>query len=111
MAKGTIKPARARMDEAAAAAISGALTVARDMGGEGRSGAAKSRDGGTQAVNFSMSKPMYEELKKVFGGAGYSFAQGCRMAFDYILSEISEGNLEVRESGFRKTLSARVGRF
>ena len=52
----------------------------------------------------------YEELKKVFGGAGYSFAQGSRMTFDYILSEIADGNIEIRESGFRKTLSARVGR-
>ena len=53
---------------------------------------------------------MYEEIKKVFGGAGYSFAQGSRMTFDYILSEIADGNIEIRESGFRKTLSARVGR-
>ena len=32
------------------------------------------------------------------------------MTFDYILSEIADGNIEIRESGFRKTLSARVGR-
>lgn len=32
------------------------------------------------------------------------------MTFDYIISEILDGNLEFRESGFRKTLLSRVGR-
>ncbi|MBQ5472692.1 MAG: hypothetical protein IKJ59_13625 [Clostridia bacterium] len=110
MAKGTIKSNKDVMNEAATEALKNTLTVVQDMTEVKETQTKKERNNETQAVNFNMSKSMYEELKKVFGGAGYSFAQGSRMTFDYILSEIADGNIEIRESGFRKTLSARVGR-
>lgn len=68
----------------------------------------KSKD--LQLVNFNLPKDKYEEYKKMFGAAGFTFARGNRMVLDYILREIQDGNLELTESGFRKTLSARVGR-
>lgn len=62
-----------------------------------------------QLVNFKLPKDKYEEYKKMFGAAGYSFAKGNRMILDYIYSEIHDGNLELRESGIKQTVSARVG--
>ena len=46
----------------------------------------------------------------MFGAAGYSFSKGTRMILDYIYSEVQSGNIEIRESGIKQTLSARVGR-
>ena len=46
----------------------------------------------------------------MFGSAGYSFSKGTRMILDYIYSEIQNGNIELRESGIKQTLAARVGR-
>lgn len=63
-----------------------------------------------QLVNFNLPKDKYEEYKKLFGAEGFSFARGNRMVLDYVMREIQEGNLELTESGFRKTLSARVSR-
>ncbi len=68
----------------------------------------KSKD--VQLVNFNLPKDKYEEYKKMFGAAGFTFARGNRMVLDYVLREIKDGNIELTESGFRKTLSARVGR-
>ena len=110
MAKGTIKSNKELMNEAATEALKDTLSVVQDMKETEETQTKKERSNELQTVNFNMSKSMYEELKKLFGGAGYSFAQGSRMTFDYILSEIADGNIELRESGYRKTLSARVGR-
>lgn len=110
MAKSTIKPSvNSVIQENVNEAVQRLKAVAEDMAEEQTKTESK-KDNKIQTVNFNMSKSMYEELKKLYGGAGYSFAQGARMTFDYIISEILDGNLELRESGFRKTLSARVGR-
>ena len=63
-----------------------------------------------QLVNFKLPKSKYEEYKKMLGAAGYSFSKGTRMILDYIYSEVQSGNIEIRESGIKQTLSARVGR-
>ena len=63
-----------------------------------------------QLVNFKLPIDKYEEYKKMFGAEGFSFSKGNRMCLDYILREIRDGNLELTESGFRKTASGRVGR-
>lgn len=110
MTKGTIK-SKQSMADAAAIALQDTKNVALDMEEVTNDRKEKKeRSNEIQTVNFNMSKSMYEELKKLYGGAGYSFAQGARMTFDYILSEIEDGNIELRESGFRKTLLSRVGR-
>lgn len=63
-----------------------------------------------QLVNFKLPKNQYEEYKKMFGAAGYSFSKGCRMVLDYIYSEIQDGNIELREAGIKKTISAKIGK-
>lgn len=63
-----------------------------------------------QLVNFKLPIDKYEEYKKMFGAEGFSFSKGNRMCLDFILREIRDGNLELTESGFRKTASGRVGR-
>lgn len=61
-----------------------------------------------QLVNFNLPKAKYEEYKKMFGAEGFSFARGTRMVLDFVLREIQDGNLELTESGFRKTLLSKV---
>ena len=63
-----------------------------------------------QLVNFKLPKNKYEEYKKLFGAEGFLFAKGNRMCLDFILREIKDGNLELTESGFRKTLTARINK-
>lgn len=109
---GTIKPSKTtEMQRNAAAVMDRVKAVDQDMNEEVRvveEKKEKSKD--LQLVNFNLPKDKYEEYKKMFGKEGFSFARGSRMCLDYIMREIQDGNLELTESGFRKTLSARVGR-
>lgn len=109
---GTIKPsAKSEMQRNASAVMDRVKAVDQVMNEEVQAveeKKEKSKD--LQLVNFNLPKDKYEEYKKMFGAAGFTFARGNRMVLDYILREIQDGNLELTESGFRKTLSARVGR-
>ena len=63
MAKGTIKSNKDVMNEAATEALKNTLTVVQDMTEVKETQTKKERNNETQAVNFNMSKSMYEELK------------------------------------------------
>ena len=108
MAKATIK---ARTENSASAVLQRVQAVADDMVEEKKEVEAKKEPSKEeQLVNFKLPKSKYEEYKKMFGAAGYSFSKGTRMILDYIYSEVQSGNIEIRESGIKQTLSARVGR-
>lgn len=107
MAKATIK---ARTEDSASAVLQRVQAVADDMVEEKKEVEAKKEPSKEeQLVNFKLPKSKYEEYKKMFGSAGYSFSKGTRMILDYIYSEIQNGNIELRESGIKQTLAARVG--
>lgn len=110
MAKSTIKPSSAIAD-----GISDfkerANAISQDMTEEVKKEEVKTeKSKKEQLVNFKLPIDKYEEYKKMFGAEGFSFSKGNRMCLDYILREIRDGNLELTESGFRKTASGRVGR-
>lgn len=110
MAKSTIKPSSAIAD-----GISDfkerANAISQDMTEETKKEEVKvEKSKKEQLVNFKLPIDKYEEYKKMFGAEGFSFSKGNRMCLDYILREIRDGNLELTESGFRKTASGRVGR-
>ncbi len=110
MAKSTIKPSSAIAD-----GISDfkerANAISQDMTEETKKEEVKAeKSKKEQLVNFKLPIDKYEEYKKMFGAEGFSFSKGNRMCLDYILREIRDGNLELTESGFRKTASGRVGR-
>lgn len=110
MAKSTIKPSSAIAD-----GISDfkerANAISQDMTEEVKKEEVKTeKSKKEQLVNFKLPIDKYEEYKKMFGAEGFSFSKGNRMCLDYILREIRDGNLELTESGFRKTLLSRVGR-
>lgn len=108
MAKATIK---ARTENSASEVIQRVSAVAEDMVEEKKEvETRKEPSKEEQLVNFKLPKSKYEEYKKMFGAAGYSFSKGTRMILDYIYSEVQSGNIEIRESGIKQTLSARVGR-
>lgn len=108
MAKATIK---ARTENSASEVIQRVSAVAEDMVEEKKEvETRKEPSKEEQLVNFKLPKSKYEEYKKMFGSAGYSFSKGTRMILDYIYSEIQNGNIELRESGIKQTLAARVGR-
>jgi predicted porin len=108
MAKATIK---ARTENSASEVLQRVSAVAEDMVEEKREvETRKEPSKEEQLVNFKLPKSKYEEYKKMFGAAGYSFSKGTRMILDYIYSEVQSGNIEIRESGIKQTLSARVGR-
>lgn len=110
MAKGTIKP-REAMSEGVSDFMARAQAVSQEMTEEVKKEEVKSEKAKKeQLVNFKLPVDKYEEYKKMFGAEGFSFSKGNRMCLDYILREIRDGNLELTESGFRKTISARVGR-
>lgn len=107
MAKATIK---ARTENSASEVIQRVSAVAEDMVEEKKEvETRKEPSKEEQLVNFKLPKSKYEEYKKMFGAAGYSFSKGTRMILDYIYSEVQNGNIEIRESGIKQTLSARVG--
>ncbi len=113
MAKATIKPSTTK--DAISAGVSefaeGIKAISQDMAANEKAAEIqeeKSKE--EQLVNFKLSKDKYEEYKKMFGSAGYSFSKGVRMVLDYIYAEIKDGSLEIRESGIKQTLAARVGR-
>lgn len=56
----------------------------------------------TQVATVVFSLDDYIEYKKIFGGEGYSFAQGTRMILDFMRREMKDGTLELTQSGFRK---------
>ncbi len=108
MAKATIK---ARTENSANEVIQRFSAVAEDMVEEKKEvETRKEPSKEEQLVNFKLPKSKYEEYKKMFGAAGYSFSKGTRMILDYIYSEVQSGNIEIRESGIKQSLSARVGR-
>ena len=108
MAKATIK---ARTENSASEVLQRDSAVAEDMVEEKKEvETRKEPSKEEQLVNFKLPKSKYEEYKKMFGAAGYSFSKGTRMILDYIYSEVQNGNIEIRESGIKQTLSARVGR-
>ena len=108
MAKATIK---ARTENSASEVLQRVSAVAEDMVEEKKEvETRKEPSKEEQLVNFKLPKSKYEEYKKMFGAAGYSFSKGTRMILDYIYSEVQSGNIELRESGIKQTLSARVGR-
>lgn len=108
MAKATIK---ARTENSASEVLQRVSAVAEDMVEEKKEvETRKEPSKEEQLVNFKLPKSKYEEYKKMFGSAGYSFSKGTRMILDYIYSEIQNGNIELRESGIKQTLAARVGR-
>ena len=108
MAKATIK---ARTENSASEVLQRVSAVAEDMVEEKKEvETRKEPSKEEQLVNFKLPKSKYEEYKKMFGSAGYSFSKGTRMILDYIYSEIQNGNIELRESGIKQSLSARVGR-
>lgn len=108
MAKATIK---ARTENSANEVIQRFSAVAEDMDEEKKEiETRKEPSKEEQLVNFKLPKSKYEEYKKMFGAAGYSFSKGTRMILDYIYSEVQCGNIEIRESGIKQSLSARVGR-
>ncbi len=108
MAKATIK---ARTENSASEVLQRVSAVAEDMVEEKKEvETRKEPSKEEQLVNFKLPKSKYEEYKKMFGAAGYSFSKGTRMILDYIYSEIQNGNIELRESGIKQTLAARVGR-
>lgn len=108
MAKATIK---ARTENSANAVLQRVSAVAEDMVEEKKEvETRKEPSKEEQLVNFKLPKSKYEEYKKMFGAAGYSFSKGTRMILDYIYSEVQSGNIEIRESGIKQSLSARVGR-
>ena len=108
MAKATIK---ARTENSASEVLQRVSAVAEDMVEEKKEvETRKEPSKEEQLVNFKLPKSKYEEYKKMFGAAGYSFSKGTRMILDYIESEVQSGNSEIRESGIKQTLSARVGR-
>ena len=99
MAKATIK---ARTENSANAVLQRVQAVTEDMVEEKKEVEAKKEPSKEeQLVNFKLPKSKYEEYKKMFGSAGYSFSKGTRMILDYIYSEIQNGNIELRESGKR----------
>lgn len=107
MAKATIK---ARTENSASEVLQRVSAVAEDMVEEKKEvETRKEPSKEEQLVNFKLPKSKYEEYKKMFGAAGYSFSKGTRMILDYIYSEVQNGNIEIRESGIKQTLSARVG--
>lgn len=108
MAKATIK---ARTENSASEVLQRVSAVAEDMVEEKKEvETRKEPSKEEQLVNFKLPKSKYEEYKKMFGAAGYSFSKGTRMILDYIYSEVQNGNIEIRESGIKQSLSARVGR-
>ena len=108
MAKATIK---ARTENSASEVLQRVSAVAEDMVEEKKEvETRKEPSKEEQLVNFKLPKSKYEEYKKMFGAAGYSFSKGTRMILDYIYSEVQSGNIEIRESGIKQTLSSRVGR-
>ena len=108
MAKATIK---ARTENSASEVLQRVSAVAEDMVEEKKEvETRKEPSKEEQLVNFKLPKSKYEEYKKMFGAAGYSFSKGTRMILDYIYSEVQSGNIEIRESGIKQSLSARVGR-
>ena len=108
MAKATIK---ARTENSASEVLQRVSAVAEDMVEEKKEvETRKEPSKEEQLVNFKLPKSKYEEYKKMFGAAGYSFSKGTRMILDYIYSEVQNGNIELRESGIKQTLAARVGR-
>ena len=109
---GTIKPSKkTEMEKNASAVMNRVKAVDQVMNEEVHAVEEKKEKAkDLQLVNFNLPKDKYEDYKKMFGAAGFTFARGNRMVLDYILREIQDGNLELTESGFRKTLSARVGR-
>ena len=110
MAKSTIKPSVA-ITEGISDFKERANAISQDMTEETKKEEVKvEKSKEEQLVNFKLPKNKYEEYKKLFGAEGFSFAKGNRMCLDFILREIKDGNLELTESGFRKTLSSRVGR-
>ena len=107
MAKATIK---ARTENSASELIQRVSAVAEDMVEEKKEvETRKEPSKEEQLVNFKLPKSKYEEYKKMFGAAGYSFSKGTRMILDYIYSEVQNGNIEIRESGIKQSLSVRVG--
>lgn len=109
MAKGTIK-ARDAISDGISDFMTRAQAVSQEMTEEVKKEEVKSEKAKKeQLVNFKLPVDKYEEYKKMFGAEGFSFSKGNRMCLDYILREIRDGNLELTESGFRKTISARVG--
>lgn len=108
MAKATIK---ARTENSASEVLQRVSAVAEDMVEEKKEvETRKEPSKEEQLVNFKLPKSKYEEYKKMFGAAGYSFSKGTRMILDYIYSEVQSGNIEIRESGIKQSLAARVGR-
>ena len=108
MAKATIK---ARTENSASEILQRVQAVAEDMEEEKKEAETKREPSKEeQLVNFKLPKSKYEEYKKMFGSAGYSFSKGTRMILDYIYSEVENGNIEIRESGIKQTLTSRVGR-
>ena len=108
MAKATIK---ARTENSASEVLQRVSAVAEDIVEEKKEvETRKEPSKEEQLVNFKLPKSKYEEYKKMFGAAGYSFSKGTRMILDYIYSEVQSGNIEIRESGIKQSLSARVGR-
>jgi len=108
MAKSTIK---ARTENSANEILQRVQAVAEDMDEEKKEAKIKKEPSKEeQLVNFKLPKSKYEEYKKMFGSAGYSFSKGTRMILDYIYSEVENGNIEIRESGIKQTLTSRVGR-
>ena len=110
MAKSTIKPSSAIAD--GISDFKGrANAISQDMTEEVKKEEVKTeKSKKEQLVNFKLPIDKYEEYKKMFGAEGFSFSKGNRMCLDYILREIRDGNLELTESGFRKTAFGRVGR-
>ena len=107
MAKATIK---ARTENSASEVLQRVSAVAEDMVEEKKEvETRKEPSKEEQLVNFKLPKSKYEEYKKMFGAAGYSFSKGTRMILDYIYSEVQNGNIEIRESGIKQSLSVRVG--
>lgn len=110
MAKSSIKPSMA-ITEGISDFKARANAIAQDMAEEKKKEEVKvEKSKKEQLVNFKLPIDKYEEYKKLFGAEGFSFAKGNRMCLDYILREIRDGNLELTESGFRKTASGRICR-
>ena len=108
MAKATIK---ARTENSASEVLQRVSAVAEDMVEEKKEvETRKEPSKEEQLVNFKLPKSKYEEYKKMFGAAGYSVSKGTRMILDYMYSEVQSGNIEIRESGIKQSLAARVGR-
>lgn len=111
MAKSTIKPSSSAISEGVSEFNERAKAISLDMTEEIKKEEVKvEKSKKEQLVNFKLPIDKYEEYKKMFGSEGFSFSKGNRMCLDYILREIKDGNLELTESGFRKTASGRVGR-